>query len=58
MDGFYIILKNSLGCEIDRKFVAGNEESANLNYEVRDFVQHVGISPGDTIHVEDGWQED
>jgi hypothetical protein len=56
MNGFYIILRNSLGCEIYRTFTEKRDDIEAMIVEL--LHDSGGMDAGDTLSVEEGWQED
>lgn len=64
MNGVWVILTNSLGCELDRQFVAqpdGQDIDDEIGCErvsaaVTDMIS-VGLRAGDTISIVEGWSE-
>lgn len=57
VNGTWIRLKNSLGCELDSHFV---KEGSDLTYEFMDWLStgQIDLSQGDTITFEAGESEE
>jgi hypothetical protein len=50
-DRTYIVLKNSAGCELDRREVPGDDPT--YTQTITDAVYDWSLSPGDTITIEE-----
>ena len=56
MDGFWVIFRNSSGCELERRWARTEDQ---LSEVWSDFALEVAatICVGDTLSVEEGWTE-